>query len=253
LLRLRFAADPQALELARALYAKSTLVGPDVRGTVDGYLGGDDVDLYPAWPVGVERRHLQWLDESLDAFDVMMTALGARASRAVTFMARPRAFAFFRTATPSFPSAYYADETIRYNLDGPLHTNARDVRETLFHELFHLNDARAGDWSSRALTEVFDAIRSRCGGDHDCLAPFAPHDTVVPDGTFYAFDERTGNVREYGAELALRYFIEHESILERSMSVVAPFKCLTAENGVAWSLLADEFFGGADVTPECPP
>jgi hypothetical protein len=252
LLRLRLAADPLALALARALYTKaSTLVGPDIRGSVDGYRGGDDIDLIPAWPIGEERRHLKWLDESLDAFDTLLSALGARAARAVTFNARPRAFAFFRTATPAFPSAYYSDEAIRYNLDGLLHTNARNVRETLFHELFHMNDAQRADWSTRALAEVFESILSRCGDDHDCLAPFAPHESLAPDGTFYAFDTRTGSVREYGAELALRYFVEHETIVERSMSVDAPFKCLTPENGAAWALLADEFFGGADLTPEC--
>lgn len=254
LLRLRLAADPEALELARSLYTKaSTLVGPDVRGSVEGYRGGDDVQFLPAWPMGEERHHLQWLDESLDAFDALLTSLATRAARPVTFTARPRAFAFFRTPTPSFPSAYYFDDTIGYNLDGLLHTTPRAVRETLFHELFHMNDAMRADWSKLALGELFASIKSRCGTDHDCLAPYAPHDSVVPDGTFYAFDERTGDVREYGAELALRYFLEHETALDGNVSMLPPFKCLTRENGVAWALLADEFFGGADLTPDCAP
>jgi hypothetical protein len=252
LLRLRLATDPIALELARSLYTKaSTLVGPDVRRSVDGYVGEGDVELRPAWPVGEERRHLQWLDESLDAFDSLLAAIGARATRPVTFTARPRAFAFFRTGTPSFPSAYYWDDAIRYNLDGLLNTNPRDVRETLFHELFHVNDAQRADWSTRSLGDVFDSIRAQCDAVHDCLAPFAPHESVVPGGTFYAFDPRTGNAREYGAELALRYFIEHETIVDGRTSVLEPFKCRTPENGVAWTLLVDEFFGGADLTPDC--
>ena len=53
-----------------------------------------------------------------------------------------------------------------------------------------MNDAMRTDWSKLALGELYESIKSRCEDNHDCLTPYAPHDSVVPDGTFYAFDER---------------------------------------------------------------
>lgn len=249
LLSLRFATDPDALDLAKSLYARSTLVGVDTHATVEGYRGAT-VTLVPALPVGEERHHLEWLHDSLAAFDDFIETLALRAGRSPSFRARPRAIAFFQTEVPAYPSAYCLDGVLAYNLRGPLHSDAREMHETLFHELFHLNDASSGDWSIKTLTPIFDAILARCGEDHDCLRPFAPHDTIVPDGTFYAFDPRTRDVREYAAELALRYFIEHETILSGAPAR-PPFKCQTEENLVAWSLLADTFFGGVDLSPEC--
>lgn len=125
------------------------------------------------------------------------------------------------------------------------------MHETLFHELFHLNDGRHRAWSVRALTSIFDSIVEECRGDHECLGPFAPHDTIVADGTYYAFDPRTRDVREYGAELALRYFMEHESLLLARPLLRPPFKCLATQNRIAWDQLVDEFFGGVDLSPEC--
>lgn len=252
LLALRLHSDPEALDLARQLYDRTNaLVGIEPLGTIDGYRG-DEVQLFPALPVGEHRHHLQWLLTSLEAFDSFVSALQARTDKPVTFGLRPRAFVFFRTAGGSYPSAYSWQGSIGYNLEGPLHTNARDVHETLFHELFHLNDEQRGGWSYTALTPIFDSIVERCGGaDHECFTPFAPHGTVVPEGTYYAFDERTRDVREYAAELALRYFLEHEAVLSGGPPSVPAFKCLTAENRRAWSRLAEEFFGGADLTPEC--
>ncbi len=71
-------------------------------------------------------------------------------------------------------------------------TRPRTAHETIFHE--------------------------RCHDDHACLAPYAPHRTRVPDGTYYAFDQRMRDVREYAAELAVRYFLEHEALLAGSPS-----------------------------------
>jgi hypothetical protein len=252
LIDLRFGSDPEALDLARALYAKtSALVGIDTLRSIEGYRG-QSVELLPALPIGVYRHHLAWLSAGLDDLDAFVASLRSRAGADVAFQPRPRAFLFFRTADRSYPSAYFLDGSIGYNLEGPLNTNARDVQETLFHELFHLNDAsRAGGWSEGALKSVFESIIERCGNDHDCLTPFAPHGTVVPEGTYYPFDERTRDVREYAAELALRYFLEHEVILAGKEPSLPPFKCLSEENGIAWARLADEFFGGADLSPAC--
>lgn len=251
LLSLRFESDPEALRLARAFYrGTSTLVGADIPRILDGY-GGEPIEIFPALPLGEHRHHLAWLHSSLVAFDDFFDALDARASKAIAFERRPNAFVFFRTAEPSYPSEYFANGMIGYNLEGPLHNDPREMHETLFHELFHLNDARRNGWSVTALGPVFDAIIETCADGHACLGDFAPHDTLVPEGTYYAFDPRTRDVVEYAAELALRYFLEHEAILAGTAPKLPPFKCGTAQNRRAWDLLVDEFFGGVDLTPRC--
>lgn len=250
LLRLRFADDPEALDLATTLYARTnTLVGVAARTSIEGYRGSY-VELHPALPIGEQRHHLEWLHRSLGTFDWFVASLAERAPRPLAFRPRPKGFAFFQTAEPSYPSAYCVDGVIAYNVQGLLHADSRDMHETLFHELFHINDAAHGAWSTRTLGPTFDAIVERCDDDHACLATFAPHDSVVPDGTFYAFDARTRDVREYAAELALRYFLEHEAILTGAPPLL-PFKCRAEENLGAWTQLVDTFFGGADLTPPC--
>jgi hypothetical protein len=249
LLRFRFAPDPEALELARTLYLETkALVGVAPHTSIEGYRG-ESVELFPTVPVGEHRHHLQWLRTSLVAFDDFLGMLRAWTTKPITFHPRPKAILFFRTSAPSYPSAYSLDGVIGYNVEGPLHADPREMHETLFHELFHLNDATRGAWSDTALGPLFDSIVERCGDRHDCLTPYAPHATVVPDGTYYAFDPRTGGVREYGAELAVRYFLEHEAILDGAE--LPPFKCRAPENQVAWGRLVDEFFGGVDLSPEC--
>lgn len=250
LIDFRFATDAEALQLARSLYDRTnTFLGVETREKIEG-LRGEEVSLLPALPVGADRHHLAWLRESLEAFERFVQALGAGAPGTVRFTTHPKAFVFYRTAEPAYPSAYFVDDTIAYNLAGPLHSNPRDVQETLFHELFHLNDAQADGWSERALGGIFRTITARCH-DHECFAAYAPHSTVVHDGTFYAFDHRTGDVREYAAELALRYFLEQRAALEAAPAFAPPFKCLTRLNRIAWDRLAEDFFGGFDHTPEC--
>jgi hypothetical protein len=250
LLSFRFGSDPEALEMARALYAgTNALAGVEARGSIEGY-AGEEVVLFPALPVGEHRHHLRWLHSSLVAFDGFVGALSSRADKPVSFQARPRGFAFFQTAAPAYPSAYCSEDVIAYNVHGPLHGDPREMHETLFHELFHMNDAARNAWSVSALGPLYESIIERCADDHECLAPFAPHRTLVPDGTYYAFDPRTRDVREYAAELAVRYFLEHEAILAGEPAK-SPFKCAMAENHVAWSRLVGEFFGGVDLSPPC--
>ena len=93
---------------------------------------------------------------------------------------------------------------------------------------------------------------SRCAGVESCLEPFAPDDVRLEGGTFYALDERTNDVREYAADLALRWLREHRAILSGKTLEDAPFHCKTPENAEAWKLVVDEFFGGVDLTPSCP-
>jgi hypothetical protein len=258
LINLRFVSDPQALTLARAIY-EATNVLPGIAAPsvpIEGYRG-ENVELIPALPLGPEyRHHLAWLRSSFETFRSFLDAIGteATAQSTVSFDARPDAVIFFRTPSPSYPSAFFIDGNIAYNLDGPRHSDRREMHETLFHELFHVNDAKHDAWSTKALQPIFDAIVERCGVDHECLRPYTPHDSTVSEGTFYAFDERTRHVREYAAELALRYFLEHEPILAGmapAPSTSPPFKCWTEENRAAWDLLVGEFFGGVDLTSAC--
>lgn len=250
LIRFRFGADPAALSWARALYARNNaLVGVAPHDSIEGYRG-QQVALFPALPIGEHRHHLAWLHASLTAFDALIEALASRAEKPVLFRPRPHAFGFFETAVPAYPSAYCSDGVIAYNLRGPLHANHRDMHETLFHELFHINDDLNGGWSESALGPLFDSIVERCGDDHECYGRFAPHDTIVEGGTYYTFDPRTRGVREYAAELALRYFLEQEAILAGQREI-PPFKCRASENRVAWDRIVDAFFGGADLSSPC--
>ena len=50
------------------------------------------------------------------------------------------------------PSAYAFGWTIEYNVAGSLLTSSGGVLETLWHELFHLNDFDHGDWSANTRT-----------------------------------------------------------------------------------------------------
>ena len=128
------------------------------------------------------------------------------------------------------------------------------MRETLFHEIFHLDDAAHDDWSTHALRPFFDAIGKRCGTRIACLRPYAPNDTMVRGGTYYAFQPNNGDaVHEYAAELALRFYRENRAALHGEAQRDPPFKCGPAENRRAWEALRSEFFGGADRTPSCGP
>ena len=137
-----------------------------------------------------------------------------------------------------------------YNVNGSIDTSADRVRETLFHEIFHLDDADHGDWSPRHLTSIQDAIERKCGTRTPCLAPYAPTSTIVRRGTFYAF--QPGNdVHEYAAEVALRWYEEQRAVVRGEPRVRPAFKCGPDENRRAWEAIAEEFFGGADLVPGC--
>jgi len=213
---------------------------------------GERVDVLPAAPVDEYRHHLSWLIASLEDFRGFLSAVQAQARGPVAFRAAPLEVRFFRTdpALSRFPSAYAQKWTVSYNVEGALHDTEDGVRETLFHELFHLNDEASEDWSSGALKPTYDRILARCGARHACLTPYAPHETVMAGGTYYAFQPGLGSVAEYAAELGVRYYREQRAAIGGT-PLGRRFKCLTPENAEAWALLADTFFGGADLVPTC--
>jgi hypothetical protein len=210
----------------------------------------------PAWPIGRHRRHLAWVEGAAVAFDAFFADLaqGLPAARPLRYRWRDLGVRFLRSVGRHTPSAYAAPWTVWYNVEGSLLTSADAVTETLFHEIFHMNDADHGDWSVTHLAADYDAIRARCGGDHPrtaCLAPYAPGTTKVRGGTYYAFQPNNGaTVHEYAAELAVRYLREQRAARAGRLKI-RPFKCGPAENARAWAALVDEFFAGVDRVPPC--
>ena len=189
LLGVRFATDAKAARIARDLYATT--------GSVSGLLPAQDFDgayrgtlhLVPHLPVNAARQHLAWLADALKDIDVFFTNLqkdGAPDYHWTDFDVR-----FFRSVKRRTPSAVAQGWRISYNVSGSLFTTSARVRETLFHEIFHLNDdGPTGRWSAQALASVYQRIVAKCGAhDLKCMAPYAPDSIVVrvPGVTYYAF------------------------------------------------------------------
>ena len=249
----RFSQDAAARALAEELFAKfGVTAGVAPAHTMDGGFRGN-ISLVPAPPEGAERKHLSWIVASYKEFDAFFTALAARAGKAIPYRVNDVSFRFMRSIGRTTPSAYAENWRVSYNVAGSLLHSEDGVRDTLFHEIFHLNDQQHGDWSPAALShDVYDPIVKKCGTGMACLAPYAPNDTTVRGGTYYAFQQNNGlPVREYAAELAVRYEKEHRAVLA-GKPPKKPWKCITPENGVAWARIRDEFFAGADLTPSCP-
>ena len=99
---------------------------------------------------------------------------------------------------------------------------------------------------------MFEAVVRKCGTTSACLAPYSPNGTIVRGGTYYSFQPGNG-VREYAAELGLRYYREQRAALGlvKPAPKLARFKCGPPENARAWALLRDELFAGIDVVPPC--
>jgi hypothetical protein len=245
-----FAKDAKARALALALYDETggiATVGP--KETMNGGYRGM-IELVPQLPTGKYRKHLQWTLTSLRHFGDFFTALYAGSSATASFRTDGITFRFIRSLKKRTPSAFAFDWIIAYNVNGSLMKSAAKVEETLFHEIFHLNDIAHATWS-QALSTDYDAIVAKCGTDVTCLAPYAPNTTKVRGGTYYAFQQDNGSsVGEYGAELAVRYWREHQRVLA-GKAVAAPFKCGPPENRRAWDALVAEFFDGRDLVPPC--
>jgi hypothetical protein len=257
----RYRSDTKAAALAHELWVKwRIMAGVEVAHTMDGGYRGM-IRIEPAVPVGAERKHLEWVSGAFRDFDAFFAELEARrngtaadasrASVAKPYRWRPLTLRFMRSVAPArTPAAYAHDWTVAYNFVGTLNVSADAVRETMFHEIFHLNDAVHGNWSPRALGAIFDAVVKKCGVSIPCLTPYTPNETLVRSGTYYAFQPGNG-VMEYAAELALRYYREQRAALRGGLKAKA-WKCGPPENAQAWALIKDEFFGGVDATPACP-
>lgn len=260
----RYRGDAKAASLAYELFAKWEIVaGVEVGHTMDGGYRGM-IRIEPALPIAGERKHLEWIVGAMHDFDRFFAELDKRAEASSAPLAsrryrfRPIVLRFMRSVAARTPSAYAQDWTVAWNLAGSLHTSADAVRETLFHEIFHLNDyahpgavATTDPWSIAALSGPFDSVVKKCGTAIACLGPYSPNDTIVRNGTYYSFQPGNG-VREYAAELALRYYREQRAVFQRLPSGgKKSFKCGPPENGRAWSAMRDEFFAGVDVVPAC--
>jgi hypothetical protein len=258
----RYRGDSKAASLAHELFVKWRIVsGVEVAHTMDGGYRGM-IKLEPALPVGAERKHIEWIAAAMRDIDQLFTELekfgASSASPGTThpkrYRFKPLTLRFMRSVAMRTPSAYAHDWTVSWNLAGSLHTSGDAVRETLVHEIFHLNDyahppAGGEAWSFTALGTTFNAVVKKCGTAIPCLGPYTPNETIVRNGTYYSFQPGNG-VREYAAELALRYFREQRAAL-RSLPKVKPFKCGPPENARSWALMRDEFWNGIDAVPAC--
>ncbi len=245
----RFAGDAAAQRIALALYERAGSVA-DVfpEQMFDGGYRGV-VHLVPAVPTGSDRKHLEWVAEAYADFDTFFAGISAHHA-AARYRWHALTFRFFRSVGNTTPNALAQGWTIAYNVNGSINKSADAVRETLFHETFHLNDADHGDWSDSHVAAIQAAIRQKCGARTACLAPYAPTSTLVRNGTYYAF--QPGNdAHEYAAEVASRYYREQRAILRGERPVRPSFKCGPPENKQAWEALAKEFFGGVDLVPGC--
>lgn len=252
LLQARYAEDPQASQVAVDLYRQTGAVaGLDVDHVMDGGYRGM-LHLVPDLAIGAKRIHLVWVRDALVAARDFVAAVNAQTTggAALRFRVNDLKIKFFRSVKARTPSAYADGFTLAYNTSGSLNTSANAVRDTLFHELYHSNDEDHGDFSVRSLSAIHEAILGRCGAATPCLAPFAPTDTVVRGGTYYAF--QPGNdVREYGAEVASRYFSETREILAGKKPKKKLFRCGPKENAEAFQKVANEMFGGFVAGPDC--
>jgi hypothetical protein len=245
-------ADERAVALALGQYATSghvvgVLPEEDFEG---GYRG--TIHLVPQLPMGPERRHLEFVAGALEEIDAFLADTQQRAQTSsdagVPFAYRwkPLQLRFFRSIKKRTPAAFAIDWTVSYNVNGTLNGSLPVVRSLLFHEIFHLND---DGWSERALSADYDAIVKKCGTGIECLTRYVPEPLIVKGGTYYSFMPGNG-VREYAADLALRYFREQRDAMT-GRPIKAPFKCQAPENARAWAKLTARYFGGVDRLPSC--
>lgn len=244
--------DEKGLHTALALYDElGAIPGLEHPYTMEGGFRGM-IKLVPERPIGQYQKHFDWVLEAQREIAKVFIEIDAKKTKPVGYRYRPVGWKFLRSVGRTTPSAYADDWRVGYNVSGSLNSSAQAVRDTLVHEIFHLNDDTHKNWSRRTLGHIFDAIVAKCGTKVPCLAPYAPMKTQVRGGTYYAFQPDNGDaVHEYAAELASRYFIETKAALDGAKLTEKPFKCGPSENAESWRAIVDEFFGGVDLVPAC--
>jgi hypothetical protein len=263
--KLRYQA-PFAMQMQQLFDDTSSVMGPGKNEIMDGGYRGD-ITLRGVNP-DQYATHCQWIAAALRSFDRFFadldnawTARNAGGGAPVRMKYRWRAITVLlvESVKRRTPSAFALPWSMTYNVKGSLNKSATLVRDTLFHEIFHMNDATHGDWSATALRADFDAIMKRCDmasvtARTRCLQPYAPGTTKVRGGTYYAFTKNNGDpVHEYGAEMAQRYFLEQQQMMASGTLKAPAWKCLTGENARSWRALVDEFFSSRDLVPACAP
>ncbi|MFO0554238.1 MAG: hypothetical protein U0271_38010 [Polyangiaceae bacterium] len=245
----RFEGHASEQKAALALFDElGDVVGLESEQDMDGGFRGT-IHLVPELPVGKHAKHLEWVLGAGRQIEAFLKGLEERAKSPPSYRHRALAFRFMRSVGRTTPSAYAASWEVGYNVSGSLNTSADAVRDTLFHEVFHLNDEEHGNWSRRVLGPMVDRIAEKCGTKTACLAPYAPFKTMVRGGTYYAFTPNNGDMsHEYAAELATRYFLEQRAALAGGTYPGGWFKCGAAENAEAYAAIAKEFFAGVDLT-----
>jgi hypothetical protein len=201
----RYKGDAKAAGIAHELFVKWRVVaGVEIAHTMDGGYRGM-IRIEPAVPIGENRHHLEWVAAAIRDFDAFFGELErfrggvgrsvlytATAASPKPYRFQPLALRFMRSVGARTPAAYAHDWEVAYNFNGTLNVSADSVRETMFHEIFHLNDAAHGDWSPHALGDVFDFVAKKCGTSIACLTPYTPNETIVRGGTYYSFQPGNG-------------------------------------------------------------
>jgi hypothetical protein len=249
LISLRYADENESKKLALTLYEETGSLAGLLPEETNQDGKGKKIQLKPARPIGRNKEHLQWILDAMRDYARFLQELNKRASRPVLMRDRPLDFRFFYTEEGGTPSAFAVGRNVGYNLNGTVNVHAEAVRDTLFHEIFHLNDVWQDNFSARLLAPIEMRILERCKNNVKCLGPYAPTDTTM-NGKPYAFIDG-GNGKEYAAELALRYFREQRLMIDGKPLPIPAFKCGPAENQEALTLMTDTFFGGVDLVPAC--
>jgi len=236
--------------LVATAHADTFTIEPGQDEMMDGGYRGT-IHLVPQLPEGRYKKHRTWVAQAMKHIDAFFTGLAL--PDPAPYRWSGVTFKFVRSVGKHTPSAYATSWAITYNVEGSLLTSEAGVEETIFHEMFHLNDEAHDGWSSKHLAADYAAIVKQCGTKVRCLAPYAPNDTKVrASGTYYAFQPNNGDgVHEYAAELAVRYWKEQREIAAHGKLAHRAFKCGPAENARAWKALVDEFFAGNDSVPAC--
>jgi hypothetical protein len=219
-----------------------------------GYRG--IIQFVPEPPIGAYQQQLLWVLEGFTDIDTMLRSFETIAKQELPFRWTDLELKFYRTIKRKTPNAYATRWEVAYNVVGSMFTSQAVVTETLVHEIFHLNDEEHGVWSVKVLNTNYLKILKECAvkgkkvPDTKCLTPYSPGSVKVTGGTYYSF--QPGNdVREYAAELALRYYQEQHAYWREDKKKPKPFKCMTQDNADNWKLFVDEFFLGIDLVPEC--